>query len=239
MKLRCLLSLLTAFCAFAAVAADNTGSNPILATNAPTSLTSTKGTNDVIELPVIGKNYTNLIGMELVPVPGGYWAGKYEVTQKEYQKIMMSNPSAFVNDKNPVDSVSWNDAMQFCTALTTEELNKGALTNAYHYTLPTEAEWLALVGDASVDNAVTSLNGAVRQSSSMAGSEPANSLGLYDVYGNVMEFCLSEDAPDYRYLKGGSWEDHVDVNFRPEFRWKCAPDDKANTFGLRVLLKAN
>ena len=100
----------------------------------------------------------------------------------------------------------------------------------------TEAEWLALVGDASVDNAVTSLNGVARQSSSMAGTEPANSLGLYDVYGNVMEFCLSEDAPDYRYLKGGSWQDRIEINLRTDFRYYARPDERKNIFGFRCVL---
>ena len=52
--------------------------------------------------------------MVLVPLPSGIWAGKYEVTQTEYRKVMKSNPSKSVNGRQPVERVAWNDAKEFC-----------------------------------------------------------------------------------------------------------------------------
>ncbi len=196
------------------------------------------GTNEVAEPQIPGNNFTNSVGMELLKV-GDFWAGKFEVTQKEYEKVMGANPSAFPDDTHPVDSVSWNDAMAFCEKMTALDLKKRFLPKGYHYTLPTEEEWQSLVADASLDNAVCSLYAVNRSSTSSVGSLAPNSLGLYDIRGNVMEFCLGDDTLPYRYLKGGSWADFVEVNMRPEFRWNCKPDETMNTFGFRCLLKAN
>lgn len=184
-----------------------------------------------------GDKYTNSVDMLLLKVSGNMWAGKYEVTQKEFQKVMQYNPSAFAGGTRPVDSVTWNEAMDFCHQLTDLEQKKKALPEGYYYTLPTENEWMQLAGGAGLDTAVTSLNGTTRSSSSTVGSLAPNSLGLCDVRGNVMEFCLGDDSKPYRVLKGGSWEDFTEVNLRPEFRWYCKPDERKNTFGFRCVLK--
>jgi formylglycine-generating enzyme required for sulfatase activity len=239
MKLRRTLSLLMAFWAWIALAVDATGLHAAPAAPVTTNPPATNGVNDIINTPISGRIYTNSTGMTLIPVPGGYWAGKYEVTQKEYQQVMGSNPSAFQDEKRPVDSVSWNDAMEFCRKLTALEIQKKFLTNNFHYCLPTEQEWQSLVADATLDSAVTSLNGATRSQTSEVGSLAPNSLGLYDVRGNVMEFCQSDETQAFRFLKGGSWQDFVEVNLRPEFRWYCKPDDKKSSFGFRCLLKAD
>ncbi|MDB6022447.1 MAG: hypothetical protein JWQ04_2304 [Pedosphaera sp.] len=195
-------------------------------------------TNEVKEPEPPGAQYTNSVGMELVKVPGEFWAGKFEVTQKEYQKVMGANPSAFGGDTRPVDSVNWNDAMEFCRKLTELDLKEKVLPKGFYYTLPTEEEWQGLVADASLENAVTSLNGASRAGTSPVGSLAPNSLGLYDVRGNVSEFCLSDESKPYRILKGGSWQDFTEVNLRPEFRWYCQLDERKNTFGFRCVLKS-
>ena len=135
--------------------------------------------------------------------------------------------------------VSWNDAMEFCRQLTAADLKKNFLPKGYHYSLPTEDEWLSLVGDAPLANAITSLNGNSRSGPSDVGSTPPNNLGLCDVRGNVMEFCLGDVTKPFRFLKGGSWKDNIDVNLRPEFHWWCQPDERMNTFGIRCLLKSS
>src|SRR5471030_1672799 len=61
---------------------------------------------------------TNTIGIVLVKISPTLWAGKFEVTQAAYKQLMHGNPSAFQGPQNPVDSVSWNDAMGFCGKLT-------------------------------------------------------------------------------------------------------------------------
>lgn len=204
------------------------------ATNQPTD----SATNLMAEAKPPGAIFTNSTGMQLLKMPGGFWAGKFEVTQKQYQDIIGSNPSEFPGAAQPVEMVSWNEAVEFCSKLTAADLKKKFLPEGFYYTLPTEAEWVSLVGDAALDNAVTSLKGNTRPGPSNVGSTTPNSLGLYDVRGNVMEFCLGDDTKAYRFLKGGSWKDFVDVNLRPEFRWTCKPDERMNTFGIRCLLKA-
>lgn len=201
------------------------------------STNGTNGTNVVVEATPPGDTYTNSIGMVLIKMPGGFWAGEYEVTQKEYQKITGANPSAFAGETRPVDSVTWNDALEFCDKMTAHDLETNAVPKGFYYTLPTEDEWKSMVADATVDNAVTSQSGVSRESTSAVGSLNPNSLGLYDVRGNVMEFCLSDTSKPYRFLHGGSWQDRIEQNLRPEFRFYCTPDESKNTFGFRCLLK--
>ena len=225
--------------AVTARAADPTSAETSRVATAAANAPSQIATDKVVEAPVPGPLYTNSIGMECLKMPGGFWAGKYEVTQKQYQKVMAANPSEFAGETQPVENVIWDEAMQFCQKLTELELKNKAMPAGYHYMLPTEDEWLSLVADASLETAVTSISRATRSAPSTVGSLGANSLGLYDVRGNVMEFCLTDPAQPFRILKGGSWRDFVEVNLRPEFRWYCKPDERQNTFGFRCVLKAN
>ena len=121
--------------------------------------------------------------------------------------------------------------------MTALDLSKKKIPEGYRYTLPTEEEWTNLLGGATLDSAVTSLTDRSRSGPSDVGSLAPNSLGLYDVRGNVMEFCQSDETKAFRFLKGGSWKDFVDANLRPEFRWYCKPEEKMNTFGFRCVLK--
>ncbi len=70
-----------------------------------------------------------------------YWLGRYEVTQKQYEKVMGANPSKFVGERLPVHRVTWNDAGEFCRKLSEQEKAAGRLPDGYAYRLPTEAEW--------------------------------------------------------------------------------------------------
>lgn len=76
-----------------------------------------------------------------VTLTQGYWIGKYEVTQNEYEKIMGNNPSVFKGNNKPVDGVSWYNAVIFCQKLTKRERAAGCLPAGYEYCLPTEAQW--------------------------------------------------------------------------------------------------
>ena len=200
-------------------------------TNAPAG--DTESTNAEAKAP--GNDFTNSAGMELIKV-GDLWAGKYEVTQKEYLKVAGINPSSFVGDNNPVDSVSWNDAMAFCQKMTEKDIKEKKLPDGYYYTLPAEDEWETLTGDASLGDAVTSQNGP-RGGTAPVGSKGPNGLGLYDTRGNVMEFCLGSPDKPYRVLRGGSWQDRIEINLRKEFRFYCTADDSKNTYGFRCVLK--
>ena len=204
---------------------------PIVVTNTPPPPAVT---NDAPKDPE--DIYTNSVDMVLLK-DGGFWAGKFPVTQREFQKVMGYNPSAFSGDSRPVDSVSYEEAVEFCDKMTEKDIKEQSLPKGYFYTLPTEDEWQGLVGDAGLDSAVTSLGAANRSGTSPVGSLPPNNLGLYDIRGNVSEFVLGDDSKPYRVLKGGSWQDFTEINLRPDFRWYCKPDERRNTFGFRCLLK--
>ena len=108
-----------------------------------------------------GKVFTNSVDMILLKV-SDMWVGKFDVTQRQFQKIMGYNPSAFSGGDNPVDSVSWNDAMAFCDRMTDEDVTEKKIPDGYFYTLPTEDEWESFAGSTSLDDAVTSLGGTSR-----------------------------------------------------------------------------
>ena len=72
-------------------------------------------------------------------VSHGFYLGKYEVTQEQYQSVMGDNPSAFKGAKLPVEKVSWENAMAFCKKLSEKE--KGRIPVGWEFTLPTESQW--------------------------------------------------------------------------------------------------
>ena len=148
-----------------------------------------------------------------VTISRGYWMGKYEVTQGEYLAVMGSNPSWFngVRDDErdygtdltrPVESVSWDDATAYCAALTERERLAGRIGTNSVYRLPTEAEWeYACRGWTSTrfsygdDPGYTNLTDYAWYCDNSGGqTHPVgqklpNPWGLYDMHGNVWEWC--------------------------------------------------
>lgn len=183
-----------------------------------------------------GTTATNTIGTLLIKISPTLWAGKYEVTQKEYQKLTHGNPSAFHGDTHPVDSVNWTDAMNFCASLTDKE--KKELPAGFSYSLPTEKQWEMLVDSAGLNDAVMKLNGD-HTSTAQVGSLGANSFGLYDTRGNVMEWCLDAHNSSYHVLRGGAWDTLAEPSSRVEFRnYVQNPAEKKNDYGFRIVLEA-
>jgi formylglycine-generating enzyme required for sulfatase activity len=128
----------------------------------------------------------------------GFWVGKYEVTQGEWERVMGSNPSKFKKgDRYPVEKVSWNDAQEFIRKL--KSMNGGK----YKFRLPSEAEWEYACrsggksekysGGSTVHNVGWYYKNS-DNSTHMVGTKSANGLGLYDMSGNVWEWV--EDIYD-------------------------------------------
>jgi formylglycine-generating enzyme required for sulfatase activity len=135
----------------------------------------------------------------------GYWIGKYEVTQGEYLSVMNTNPSTFPGDlSRPVENVTWFDATNYCAKLTELDLAAGRIPPGCHYRLPTEAEWECAAragtttrfsyGDdpdyASTTNYAWFLDLAILDlTTHPVGQKLPNPWGLYDLHGNVWEWC--------------------------------------------------
>ncbi len=201
-----------------------------------TSDSDTNAAPTLKDLMAVSDQITNTVGVVLVKISSTEWVGMYEVTQDAYQQVMGSNPSAFAGPDHPVDSVTWNDAMAFCKKLTDTERKADQLPRGFIYTLPTQAQWEKLVDDASLSDAVMSLNGQRHSSTESVGSLGANRYGLYDMRGNVMEWCLDPQDKPYRVLRGGAWDTYININARVEFREYSAPDKTKNDYGFRVVL---
>lgn len=180
---------------------------------------------------------TNTVDIVLKKISPTVWVGIYEVTQQSYKKVAGANPSAFQGNDHPVDSVTWNEAMDFCKKLTQQEQKADQLPDGYIYTLPTQSQWENFVADASLSDAIMSMSWPHRYSTAPVGSRGPNSLGLYDTRGNVKEWCLDPLDKPYRVLRGGGYDTYIEINTRLEFREYSAPDKTKKDYGFRVVLE--
>jgi formylglycine-generating enzyme required for sulfatase activity len=199
-----------------------------------------------------------------VTISRGFWMGKYEVTQGEYLALIGSNPSGFTGDTNrPVETVSWFNATNYCGKLTQRERSAGRIPIDSVYRLPTEAEWeYACRGWTSTrfsygdDAGYTNLTNYAWYTNNSSGStfpvgqKLPNSWGLYDMTGNVAEWCqdwygsypggiaLDPQGPatgSTRVFRGGLWLRPASY-CRSAWRKGLPPDSLANGGGFRVVL---
>ena len=188
-----------------------------------------------------------------VTLTNDYYIGKYEVTQALWQAVMGSNPSYFKGDNLPVEQVSWNDCQEFLS-----KLNR---ITGKTFRLPTEAEWeYAARGGKksrgcqySGSNNLSDVAWYWDNSGSKThavGSKQSNELGIYDMSGNVWEWCQdwhgrysksSQTNPtgatsgSGRVSRGGCWIGDAGL-CRSSYRSDDAPDDRNSDLGLRLVL---
>jgi len=206
-----------------------------------------------------------------VTISKGFWMSKYETTQEEYLAVMDNNPSNVTGDlKRPVEQVSWEDATNYCSKLTARERAAGRLLSGYAYRLPTEAEW-EYACRAGTTNATAYGNGLNSAQANFKGAYPygeaakgpslgtttgvgsyaPNAWGLYDMHGNVWEWCLNwyagslpggsvtdPQGPNraiYRPLRGGGWLSYG-WDCRSATRFILLPDNSGDDIGFRPVL---
>ena len=200
-------------------------------------LTDAEGGTNEVDIKELMKlpSFTNDTGMVMVKISESLWAGACEVAQEDYQKIAGGNPSRFQNPRNPVESVSWNEAIEFCSKLTKAEEEKKMLPEGFAYTLPTQAQWESFAAGADLKDAITG-SGKTRSGTATVGTLGATGPGLYDVRGNVCEWCLDPQDKPFRVARGAAWNSFIEVNLRPEFRWYEAPEVRKDSIGFRGVL---
>ncbi len=192
----------------------------------------------------------------------GFWIGQYEVTQNEYERITGTNPSRFYDSNHPVENVSWEDAMKFIA-----QLNTKTSTLRYEFSLPSEAQWEYACRNlgknntfpwdenltknmANCGNCLTEhYNGATAP----VGSFSPNKIKLFDMGGNVAEWCLdiydknaysdhanlnpvNKKGGSSHTIRGGSFADNID-NLKCAFRKSAVKFMKTDYIGFRLVRK--
>jgi len=197
-----------------------------------------------------------------VTISSPFWMGQHEVTQAEYTAVMGSNPSFFVGPNRPVEQVSWYSARAYCTALTVAETLAGNVPVGFEYRFPTEAEWEyacragtttefnvgaeLLCGDAwfsgTYHPTLTFTSCGNPSGTVDVGGYAPNAWGLFDMHGNVREWCLDAydnpfamDRDPFRALRGGGWHDSSNWCRSAEGA-VSDPGDSYNFLGFRVVL---
>lgn len=208
----------------------------------------------------------------------GFWTGKYEVTQGQWKRLVGEFPQpqpAAEGDNFPLCWVNYFEAEDFCQKLTALGHKSGDLPQSWEFRLPTEAQWeyacrAGTVTATSFGNRFTSKQanflgskpyngsdvGPALHRATPVGSYPANAWGLYDMHGNVFEWCRDwyhaqlpgGDDPDLssrkgvpnrdgtfsRARRGGAWDDEGKY-LRSAFRLRYEPERRADHIGFRVV----
>jgi formylglycine-generating enzyme required for sulfatase activity len=201
----------------------------------------------------------------------GFYMSDHEVTQKEWVEVMGRNPSYFKGDTLPVENVSWYDAIEYCNKRSAREGLTPAYTvngtnvtwnrSANGYRLPTEAEWeyaarggnknggYEYSGSNSVDSVAWYSNNSGGQTQSVK-TKSANSLGLYDMSGNVWEWCWDWWSDSYTsgaqtdptgassgtssVFRGGGWGSGA-AGVRSADRIYSTPSNRFGDLGFRLV----
>ena len=169
---------------------------------------------------------------------GDFYIGKYEVTNKEYCQYAPTHKGKWSDDSYPVETVSWDDAMAYCQWLS----NK----TGKNYRLPTESEWEYACragtktnyywGD-KMDGAYCWYEDNSGDIIHPVGEKKPNACGLYDMSGNVWEWCSDywpNSCSKFRVIRGGSWFDCAD-NCQSQFSNYDSPTYRFYGIGFRIV----
>ena len=186
-----------------------------------------------------------------------FYLAVHLVTQKAYQEVARQNPAWFNPERggspdNPVERVSWTEAVRFCELLSMRPEERAV---GRSYRLPTEAEWeYACRAGSATETAATSATAVFGTSApAKVGSVPANAFGLYDMLGNVWEWCADWYGERYyaeaalrdptgpaegalRVCRGGSWKG-LAASYRAAYRNALAPHARSSAVGFRVVVE--
>jgi formylglycine-generating enzyme required for sulfatase activity len=198
-----------------------------------------------------------------VTITQGFYLGKYEVTQAQYEAVISSNPSEFNatgNGNRPVEDLNWTEALAFCEQLTIRERNAGRIPADWAYVLPTESQWeyACRAGTTTVYSWGNDINathanwnhGSDANQTEEVGQYAANPWGFFDMHGNVWEWTADwfaavypSDNPtidptgpasgSYRVKRGGSWYDGG-AFLRSARRNTNTPSNRSSRLGFRV-----
>ena len=236
---------------------ENLGSGAIL------DMVAIPGGSFVMGSPTTEAGRSNNEGPQRTVNISPFFMGKYPITQEQWEVVMGNNPSDIKGLKRPVEQVSWNNALEFCQKISQKT---GKI-----YRLPSEAEWEYACragtttpfyfGDTITPDLVNydvnnpyggAPKGLYRIQTTDVGSFGPNSFGLYDMHGNVWEWCSDKWHDNYngaptdgsswetgtdnnRVRRGGSWSDNA-VNCRSAHRSWSSAGYRDSRFGFRVAL---
>jgi sulfatase modifying factor 1 len=188
----------------------------------------------------------------------GFFLAETECTQGQWEAVMRGNPSEFKGSERPVECVGWEEAVEYCRKLTAKQRAEGILAEGWEWRLPTEAEWeyAARAGTTGarygeLDTIAWHRGNSGAETHDVKGKK-ANEWGLYDMIGNVWEWCSdwygkypTESVTDptgpnsgsRRVHRGSSWRTIVG-NARSTFRGRDDPGFRSRVLGFRPALSS-
>jgi formylglycine-generating enzyme required for sulfatase activity len=186
----------------------------------------------------------------------GFFMAETECSQSLYESVTGSNPAAYRGPNQPVEKVTWDDANAFCELLTAQHQHQGILPQGWEWQLPTEAQWeyACRAGTTTprygnLDAIAWHRENCIDQHHNSGALQP-NDWGLYDMLGNVWEWCsdfysayptnsvtdpTGPSTGHYRTLRGASWYDKP-YRARSAYRFWLPPEFTFATLGIRPVL---